>query len=121
MILANGAVVILMPATIFYAFWILLILRDPAKISAQDKNLYEQMFATVTPDQAEKLPLPKMNMAGLVKSMLLTMMDEKQTPTLKIFWRELNKSGIEKGARSRLEKLIILTWANSLKCWCKNG
>jgi peroxiredoxin family protein len=71
-----------------------LILRDPEKMPAKDKNLYEQMFATVTPDQAEKLPLSKMNMAGIGKSMLLTMMDEKETPHLKDFLDGARHKGV---------------------------
>jgi peroxiredoxin family protein len=94
LILANSAVDMGMKATIFCAFWGLLILRDPDKIPAKDKNLYEQMFAAVTPGQAEKLPLSKMNMAGIGKGMLLTMMDENETPHLKDFLAGARHKGV---------------------------
>ncbi|MGI5912171.1 MAG: DsrE/DsrF/DrsH-like family protein, partial [Syntrophomonadaceae bacterium] len=81
-ILANGAREKGMTVTIFCAFWGLLILRDPEKMTLEDKNTYERMFASFTPAEAEKLPLSKMNMAGIGKTMLLNMMDEKGTPHL---------------------------------------
>jgi peroxiredoxin family protein len=51
-------------------------------MTLEDKNTYERMFASFTPAEAEKLPLSKMNMAGIGKTMLLNMMDEKGTPHL---------------------------------------
>ena len=93
-ILANGAREMGMTVTIFCAFWGLLVLRDNNKISMDDKNLYEKMFSSMTPTEAEKLPLSKMNFAGIGKSMLLTMMDENQTPHLQDFLHGAIKKGV---------------------------
>lgn len=84
-ILANGAREMNMTVTIFCAFWGLLLLRDPEKINLEEKNLYEKMFTTTTPAGAEQLPLSRMNLAGIGKSMLINMMDDKETPHLKDF------------------------------------
>jgi peroxiredoxin family protein len=82
MILANGARDLEMEVDVFCAFWGLLLLRDPEKLSTEDKDLYEKMFTVATPSGAEDLPLSKMNMAGLGKQMLLNMMDSKEAPQL---------------------------------------
>ncbi len=83
-----------MTVTIFCAFWGLLILRDPERLSLEDKGAYEKMFASFTPAEAEKLPLSKMNMAGIGKSMLINMMDQKDTPHLRDFLEGARKKGV---------------------------
>jgi peroxiredoxin family protein len=94
LILANGAMDMGMTVTIFCAFWGLFVVRDIEKISLEDKNLYEKMFSSITPANAERLPLSKMNLAGIGKSMLLTMMDENHTPHLQDFLQGARKKGV---------------------------
>ncbi len=94
MILANGAVEMGMTATVFCAFWGLFMVRDAAKLSLQDKNIQEKMFASITPVNAEKLPLSKLNFGGIGKAMLLDMMDEHQTPHLQDFLQGARKKGV---------------------------
>ncbi len=94
LILANGAMDMGMTVTVFCAFWGLFVIRDKDKLSLEDKNMYEKMFTSITPDDAEKLPLSKMNLAGVGKSMLLTMMDENQTPHLHDFLEGARKKGV---------------------------
>ena len=94
LILVNGAKEMGMTATVFCAFWGLFILRDEEKISMEDKNIYEKMFSSITPADAEKLPLSKMNLAGIGKSMLLSMMDENHAPRLKDFLQGARNKGV---------------------------
>jgi peroxiredoxin family protein len=94
LILSNGARDKGMTVTVFCAFWGLLILRDPDKLGLEDKGTYEKMFASFTPGEAEKLPLSKMNMVGIGKSMLLNMMDEKDTPHLRDFLEGARKKEV---------------------------
>jgi len=94
LILVNGAKEMGMTATVFCAFWGLFILRDVQKISMEDKNIYEKMFSSITPADAEKLPLSKMNLAGIGKSMLLSMMDENHTPHLVDFLQGARNKGV---------------------------
>ncbi len=94
MILANGAMEKGMTTTIFCAFWGLFLVRDKDKISMQDKNIQEKMFASITPASAELLPLSKLNMAGIGKAMLLGMMDDNQTPHLQDFLQGARKKGV---------------------------
>lgn len=93
-ILANGACDKGMSVTIFCAFWGLLLLRDPQKMTMEDKDLYERMFSAMNPADAEDLPLSKMNFAGIGKSMLLSMMDKNEAPHLRDFLEGARKKGV---------------------------
>ena len=84
-----------MDVTIFFAFWGLLLLRDPEKLTTEDKTAFEQMFGVVTPKGPEELPLSKMNMSGLGKMMLLKMMKDKNAPRLIELLEEARKNGIK--------------------------
>ena len=87
LILANGARDLGMSVTMFFAFWGLMLLRDPAKMSLEDKTIYEKMFSAVTPQGPDQLPLSRMNMSGIGKYMLVEMMEESHTPSWRTFYR----------------------------------
>ncbi|HHV46729.1 MAG TPA: sulfide reductase [Tissierellia bacterium] len=95
LILANTAKEMGMDVTIFFAFWGLLLIRDPSKMNEEDKSTYERIFANMTPKNIEDLPLSKMNLAGLGKKMLLEMMEENHTPTLTDFLNGALNKGIK--------------------------
>lgn len=94
LLLANGARELGMSVTMFFAFWGLMLLRDPAKMSLEDKNIYEKMFSAVTPQGPDELPLSRMNMSGIGKYMLLEMMEESRTPQLSDFLQGARKKGV---------------------------
>ena len=94
LILANSARQMGMDVTMFFAFWGLTLVRDPEKMTLEDKSLFEQMFGLMTPKGIEDLPLSRMNMAGLGKAMLQDMMKEDETPTLTDFLNGARKKGI---------------------------
>lgn len=94
LILANGARDMGISVTMFFAFWGLMLLRDPDKMSLEDKSTYEKMFAAVTPRGPEQLPLSRMNMSGLGKFMLLEMMEDSHTPQLADFLQGARKKGV---------------------------
>jgi len=93
-IIANGARDIDIDVTMFFAFWGLLLLRDPEKLTMEDKTLYEKMFALSTPLGADRLPLSRMNIAGLGRKMLLEMMNDEETPGLPVFVQAAQKKGV---------------------------
>ncbi len=95
LILANSAREIQVDVTMFFAFWGLFLLRDPEKLSLEDKSMYEKMFSMVTPKGPEELPLSKMNMAGIGKKMLLSMMDQDDAPQLPAFLKGARKKGVK--------------------------
>lgn len=82
LLLANTARELQVDVTMFFAFWGLFLVRDPDKISTEDKSVYEKMFGAITPKGPEALPLSRMNMAGIGKKMLLEMMDDDKAPHL---------------------------------------
>ncbi|HAA09070.1 MAG: DsrE/DsrF/DrsH-like family protein [Syntrophomonadaceae bacterium] len=94
LILANGARDLGMSVTMFFAFWGLMLLRDPAKMSLEDKTIYEKMFSAVTPQGPDQLPLSRMNMSGIGKYMLVEMMEESHTPQLADFLQGARKKGV---------------------------
>jgi peroxiredoxin family protein len=95
LILANTGRQMGMDVTLFFTFWGLMLVRDPDKLTLEDKTLFEQMFGLVTPQGIEDLPLSKMNLAGLGKKMLLEMMEEDKTPTLTDFLNGAIKKGVK--------------------------
>jgi len=95
LILANSAREMGLDVTIFFAFWGLTLVRDPGKMTMEDKSLFEQMFGLMTPQGVEDLPLSRMNMAGLGKAMLKEMMEDDKTPTLTDFLNGARKKGVK--------------------------
>ncbi|KLU67814.1 hypothetical protein DEAC_c02200 [Desulfosporosinus acididurans] len=94
LILANTAKELGVNVSMFFAFWGLFLVRDPAKLSADDKTAFEKIFGLMTPKGPEELPLSRMNMAGLGKQMLLEMMNDDETPTLTDFLNGARKKGV---------------------------
>lgn len=101
LILANTAREINIEVTIFFAFWGLMLIRDPDNMSEEDKTLFEKMFASMTPKGIEDLPLSKMNFAGIGKKMLLGMMEDSNTPGID----EFMKGALNKGVNMHACKL----------------
>jgi len=95
LILANSAVEIGAEVTMFFAFWGLLLLRDPDKMTTEDKTAYEKIFGMMTPKGPEELPLSKMDMSGIGKKMLSKMMEDAGAPNVKEFLTEARKKGIK--------------------------
>ncbi|SHI17015.1 DsrE/DsrF/DrsH-like family protein [Sporanaerobacter acetigenes] len=94
LILANTAKEMNMDVTMFFAFWGLCLVRDPNKMTDEDKTSYEKMFANFTPRGIEYLPLSKMNMGGIGKKMLKSMMNENDTPSLDKFLQGAINKGV---------------------------
>lgn len=83
LLIANGARDMDMDVSMFFAFWGLLVMRDPERMDSEGKSVYEKMFGAVTPKGPEDLSLSRMNMMGIGKSMMLDMMKEDNAPSLK--------------------------------------
>lgn len=95
LIIANSAKELDVDVTIFFAFWGLLLVRNPEASNLDDKTLYEKMFALMTPKGIEDLPLSKMNFSGLGKEMLKAMMKDEDTPNLTAFLKGAIKKGVK--------------------------
>jgi Uncharacterized conserved protein len=95
LIIANSAKELDVDVTIFFAFWGLLLVRNPEASNLDDKSLYEKMFSIMTPKGIEDLPLSKMNFSGLGKEMLKSMMKDEDTPDITAFLKGAIKKGVK--------------------------
>lgn len=95
LILANSAKELDMEVNMFFGFWGLFLLREPEKISTENKTSLEKMFTLMTPKGPEDLPLSKMNFSGLGKALLNEMMDENDAPPLEAFLKGARKKGVK--------------------------
>ncbi|MGI6226902.1 MAG: DsrE/DsrF/DrsH-like family protein [Peptococcales bacterium] len=95
LILANTAREMKVDVTMFFAFWGLMLVRDPEKMTLEDKTTYEKMFSMMTPKSPQELPLSKMNFSGIGKSMLIEMMEDDNAPPLEAFLKGAQKKGVK--------------------------
>lgn len=95
LILATSAREMDIDVSMFFAFWGLLLLRDPDNVIEKDKSTYEKLFSMMTPKGPEELPISKLNFSGLGKKMLETMMEESETPSLSKFLNGARKKGVK--------------------------
>lgn len=94
LILANSAKELEMEVSMFFAFWGLLLVRDPNKTTEEDKTVLEKLMGSMTPKGIEELPLSKMNFSGMGKKMLEAMMKEEGTPSISKFLQGAIKKGV---------------------------
>lgn len=94
LILANTAKEIGAEVTMFFAFWGLFLIRDPEKMTLEDKTIYEKLMDVVTPKGPAHLPLSRMNFSGLGRMMLEEMMEEQGAPKLIHFLKGARKKNI---------------------------
>ncbi|MBU3111145.1 DsrE/DsrF/DrsH-like family protein [Clostridium lacusfryxellense] len=95
LILANSAKELGMEVSMFFAFWGLLLLRDPDKNSNEGKSSLEKLMGVMAPKGPDELPLSNMNFSGFGKKMLEAMMKEDGTPTLSKFLDGAVKKGVK--------------------------
>ena len=94
LILANSAKELDMEVSMFFAFWGLLLVREPNKTTEEDKTVLEKLMGSMTAKGIEELPLSKMNFSGMGKKMLEAMMKEEGTPSLSKFLEGARKKGV---------------------------
>ncbi|MBY9077743.1 DsrE/DsrF/DrsH-like family protein [Paenibacillus sp. HN-1] len=95
LILANSARDIEVEVTMFFAFWGLFLIRDPEKMTLEDKSIYEKLMDMITPKGPEQLPLSRMNFNGLGKWMLEEMIEDQDAPKLIHFLKGARKKNIK--------------------------
>lgn len=95
LILANSAREMDVEVTMFFAFWGLFLVRDPDKLTLEDKTVYEKIMSWMTPKGPEELPLSKMNFSGLGKLMLNEMIEDNEAPKLIHFLKGARKKNVK--------------------------
>lgn len=92
-IIANGAVALGRPVTMFFTFWGLNVLRKSNGVKVK-KPFMDKMFGAMMPRGSKKLKLSKMNMAGMGTAMMKKVMKDKNVDSLETLMQEALKSGI---------------------------
>ncbi|MGQ3477279.1 DsrE/DsrF/DrsH-like family protein [Paenibacillus sp. TY11] len=95
LILANTARELDVDVTMFFAFWGLSLVRDPEKMTLEDKTIYEKIMGWMSPKGPEDLPLSKMNFSGLGKLMLTEMIEDNEAPKLIHFLKGARKKNVK--------------------------
>ena len=80
-IIANGGVTMGKKVTLFFTFWGLSVLRKPTGPKVKKRGIHK-MFGAMMPKGDEKLPLSKMNFAGMGPKMIKGLMNDYNVPTL---------------------------------------
>ena len=91
-IIALGAAAYDMEVDMFFTFWATAALRDPKK--AAKKNFLEKMFGWMLPRGTKKLPLSKMQMAGMGPKMIRGVMKMHNAKSLEELMEEAGKMGV---------------------------
>ena len=82
-----------MEVSIFYTFWGLSALKKETHLKG--KSFKEKMFAIMTPKRLAKMPVSKMNFAGIGSAMLKSMMKEKQVASIDELFAMAREMGVK--------------------------
>lgn len=93
-VIANGALAMGRPVTMFFTFWGLTALRKENKVRVK-KSFMEKMFGTMLPRGAGKLKLSKMNMAGMGTAMMKSIMQDKNVDSLETMMKKAMENGVK--------------------------
>ena len=93
-VIANGALAMGRPVTMFFTFWGLTALRRSSKVKVK-KSFMEKMFGFMLPRGAAKTKLSKMNMGGMGTAMMRGIMKDKNIDSLE----EMMKKAMENGVK----------------------
>ena len=91
-IIALGATAYDMEVDMFFTFWGTAALRDPDK--RVKKDLMSRMFGWMLPKGSRKLPLSKMNMAGVGPLMIRDLMKRKGVSSLEEMIQQAGELGV---------------------------
>lgn len=93
-VIANGALAMGRPVTMFFTFWGLTALRKREKQNIK-KSAIEKMFGMMLPRGASKLKLSKMNMGGMGTAMMKYIMNDKNIDSLEDMMKKAMENGVK--------------------------
>ena len=93
-VIANGALAMGRPVTMFFTFWGLTALRKTEKVSVE-KNAVEKMFGVMLPRGSKKLKLSQMNMGGMGTAMMKKIMQDKNIDSLEDMMKKAMENGVK--------------------------
>ena len=93
-IIANGAVAMGRPVTMFFTFWGLNALRKSTYVKVK-KSFVEKMFGRMMPRGTGKLKLSNMNMLGMGTKMMKSVMKKKNVSSLEELMEQAKQNGVK--------------------------
>ena len=93
-VIANGALAMGRPVTMFFTFWGLTALRKEQKIPLK-KSAMEKMFGAMLPRGSKKLKLSQMNMGGMGTKMMRKIMADKNIDSLEDMMKKAMENGVK--------------------------
>ena len=93
-VIANGALAMGRPVTMFFTFWGLTALRRHKKVKIK-KTFMEKMFGAMLPRGSKKLKLSKMNMGGMGTKMMRKIMKDKNIDSLEDMMKKAMENGVK--------------------------
>jgi NADPH-dependent 2,4-dienoyl-CoA reductase/sulfur reductase-like enzyme/peroxiredoxin family protein/TusA-related sulfurtransferase/rhodanese-related sulfurtransferase len=93
-VIANGALAMGRPVTMFFTFWGLTALRKPTAPGIR-KSPVEAMFGKMLPKGTGKLKLSRMNMGGLGTAMMRRIMQDKNIDSLEDMMKKAMENGVK--------------------------
>ncbi len=93
LVIATGAAAMGMEVSVFYTFWGLSALKKRRRLKG--KTIKEKMFAIMTPKSLAKMPVSKMNFAGVGRAMLTSMMKERQVTSVQDLFAMAREMGVK--------------------------
>jgi len=93
-IIANGAAASGKKVTIFFTFWGLNVIRRQKKVKVK-KDFYGKMFGMMMPRSTRKLGLSKLNMGGMGRRMMRSVMRKKNVESLEGMIKTAIDNGVE--------------------------
>ena len=107
LVIATGAAAMGMEVSVFYTFWGLTALKKKSVLTG--KTLKEKMFVAMTPASLEKMPLSKLNFGGMGRTMLMTMMKEKEIASVEELFAMAREMGVKQIACTMSMDVMGLT------------
>ena len=93
-VIANGALAMGRPVTMFFTFWGLTALRRPEKMTTR-KNVIESMFGAMLPRGASRTKLSRMNMGGIGTAMMKKIMKDKNIESVQAMMEKAMQNGLK--------------------------
>ena len=93
-VIANGALAMGRPVTMFFTFWGLTALRKTEKVPVK-KNPVEKMFGVMLPRGAAHTKLSRMNMGGMGAAMMRSIMKDKNIDSLEDMMKKAMENGVK--------------------------
>ncbi|MCL1835137.1 MAG: FAD-dependent oxidoreductase [Oscillospiraceae bacterium] len=93
-VMANASAALGRKTSMFFTFWGLNVLRKPKKVKVK-KDFMSRMFSGMMPRGSKKLGLSKMNMAGMGRKMIRSVMRKKNVDSLEDLIAMARDAGVE--------------------------